>query len=66
MTNQPERTRSLRHVRKRRAGICPADHDRNNRDAAEIILADRARYERECIFMIRWAEAVLARLNSEQ
>jgi hypothetical protein len=34
------------------------DYERQNLEAANLILSDRKKWERECVFLIRWAERV--------
>jgi hypothetical protein len=40
-------------------------YDARNLAAARIILAERTRYERECRFLVMWADRIIARLGSE-
>jgi len=42
-----------------------ADYDCQNLMCARIILAERSRYEKECRFLVLWAELVIQRLGSE-
>ena len=43
-----------------------AGYDRGNLTAARIILAERDRYERECLLLVLWAELVIRRLGSKE
>jgi hypothetical protein len=40
-------------------------YDARNLAAARIIVAERTRYERECLFLMMWADRVIARLGFE-
>jgi hypothetical protein len=50
-----------------REGVMPrtSSYDTGNLRAARIILGERQRYERECRFLVLWAELVIQRLGSE-